>query len=256
MDIPTGGLQNPAGEPPRLDGDSGRVSHDMETIFGSAALSKKGEGPSHYHAIVPIAAARQSHRRAARRKWAVSGLAITGAVLLSWGLAVGLQKADPPAPAPNPPATPLALPVRQAVTPPPVSQAPPRSPAGEDKRVPMPVATTVPATRDAERPSSPHKASKPVVAARPPRTEAGSACGRLARGALARCMRPQIISADRQLRIAYETAARAGVGRRTLVAYRQRWVRLRGQANADPRGVVIGYRQIARDLDAARTGRF
>jgi hypothetical protein len=96
-------------------------------------------------------------------------------------------------------------------------------------------------------------AMKPATSA--PRSQIGLACDRLSGLDLARCMRPQVIDADQKLRNAYNDAIRAGVDRRVLVAYRRQWSKLRNHANSDPRSVVVGYRQIAQHLDAARTGR-
>ena len=72
---------------------------------------------------------------------------------------------------------------------------------------------------------------------------------------LARCMRPQILDADLQLRTAYNDAVEAGVERRKLVAYRRQWSKLRKRANADPRSVVAGFHEIVQQLDVARTER-
>ena len=71
---------------------------------------------------------------------------------------------------------------------------------------------------------------------------------------LARCMRPQIVDADLRLRTAYNQAAEAGVKRRKLVVYRREWSKLRKQTNSDPRRVLAGFHEIARELDVARTG--
>jgi hypothetical protein len=62
-------------------------------------------------------------------------------------------------------------------------------------------------------------------------------------------MRPEILTADRQLRSAYNDAVRAGVDPRVLGAYRRQWWRMRGEAIDDPRGVAAGYHQMANDLD-------
>ena len=69
---------------------------------------------------------------------------------------------------------------------------------------------------------------------------------------LARCMRPQVLDADLQLRNAYNEAVKAGVKRRVLVTHRRQWSKLRKRANSDPRGVLVGFRDIAQQLDAAR----
>ncbi|MET0588508.1 MAG: hypothetical protein ABWZ75_08300 [Novosphingobium sp.] len=86
-----------------------------------------------------------------------------------------------------------------------------------------------------------------------PRSRDGS-CGRLEGMDLATCMRPQILDADRQLRTAYNDAVRAGVDRRVLANYRRQWSSLRKLAVSDPRDVSLGYRDIAQQLDARRTG--
>lgn len=71
---------------------------------------------------------------------------------------------------------------------------------------------------------------------------------------LARCIRPQILDADLQLRTAYNDAARAGVKRRELSVYRRQWSKLRKRANSDPRSVLVGFREMAQQLDAAHAG--
>jgi hypothetical protein len=91
---------------------------------------------------------------------------------------------------------------------------------------------------------------RPSARVVPSRT--GRSCDRLGALALARCMRPQILDVDRQLRDAYEDAVRAGVDRRVLTAYRRQWSRLRDRAISDPRSVAVGYRRMAQQLDSAR----
>lgn len=71
--------------------------------------------------------------------------------------------------------------------------------------------------------------------------------------ALARCMRPQILAADRQLRDAYDDAVRAGVERQVLVHYRRQWSIMRQRAISDPRSVAAGYRQMAEELYALQS---
>ena len=70
---------------------------------------------------------------------------------------------------------------------------------------------------------------------------------------LARCMRPQILDADMQLRTAYDDAAKAGVKRRELVTYRRQWSRLRKRANSHPHTVLAGFREITEKLEVARS---
>lgn len=68
----------------------------------------------------------------------------------------------------------------------------------------------------------------------------------------ARCMYAEVVQADDRLRTAYAGATRAGVPRRTLSRYRDRWARLRRKALTDPDRVVSGYGQLARDLRGLR----
>jgi uncharacterized protein YecT (DUF1311 family) len=92
------------------------------------------------------------------------------------------------------------------------------------------------------------------AASRTPGSHADETCAGLSHRDLAWCMRPQVLDADRQLRDAYQEAVRAGVDRSLLSNYRRQWSKLRGRANSDPRSVTGGYRQMAQQLDAARTG--
>jgi uncharacterized protein YecT (DUF1311 family) len=104
---------------------------------------------------------------------------------------------------------------------------------------------------------SKHKSTEHLVAESNPEalTPHAETCDGMGGMDLARCMRPQILDADQQLRTAYNDAFRAGVERRELVAYRRQWSKLRKRANSDPRNVLVGYREIAQKLDAARAGR-
>ncbi|KQX18094.1 MULTISPECIES: hypothetical protein [unclassified Sphingomonas] len=62
------------------------------------------------------------------------------------------------------------------------------------------------------------------------------------------CMRPDILDADRHLRLTYAEAIDQGVERRFLVEHQRRWARLRNLASRDPQGVLEGYRELASDL--------
>jgi hypothetical protein len=68
----------------------------------------------------------------------------------------------------------------------------------------------------------------------------------------ARCMRPQLLRADEQLRDAYARATRAGVKRSMLKSYRNRWSRLLDQSNSDPAHVTSSLQEMAQQLDAKR----
>lgn len=65
----------------------------------------------------------------------------------------------------------------------------------------------------------------------------------------ARCMRPDILDADRRLRRAYAEAIRQGVERRFLIEHQRRWARLRNRAIRDPDHVLEGYGELAGALE-------
>lgn len=107
------------------------------------------------------------------------------------------------------------------------------------------------ATRKPKHAATPHEVGELAPKTPDPPAETCDGMGGMD---LARCIRPQILDADLQLRTAYNNAARAGVKRRELVAYRRQWAKLRKRANSDPRSVLVGFREIAQQLDAAHAG--
>lgn len=238
MDIPSGGIANPSGDTPGLDLSSTPVAQDMESIFGPAELSANTAGnPS--RALVPIVdRSRDGARRRGRagRRWVIPGLVMAGVLALAGGLVEQGLPDDAPVPAakPMPSAAPRPVVAVETAVP-----GPAVSPSVSPPRPNAAVRTVARQTESSGR-----------------RSRENRSCQRLGRIDLAWCMRPQIVSADRQLRNAYKNAVRAGVGRRALIAYRERWSRLRGQAMSDPRRVAFGYREMAQELDAARTRNF
>jgi hypothetical protein len=82
-----------------------------------------------------------------------------------------------------------------------------------------------------------------------PRSRYGEACDARDGLELARCMEPEMLAADRQLRHAYDNAVRSGVPSHVLIDYRRQWSRMRSRAIYDPRSVAAGYRQMAEELD-------
>ena len=58
-----------------------------------------------------------------------------------------------------------------------------------------------------------------------------------------------LLAADRRLRAAYSRAVGAGVSRRVLIAYHDRWEDLRHDANWKPDRVAAGYGAMTADLD-------
>ena len=57
------------------------------------------------------------------------------------------------------------------------------------------------------------------------------------------------MAADARLRRAYSGAIRAGVPNPVLRDYRDRWSSLRRHAGREPARVVVGYRELASELD-------
>ncbi|HEX7929727.1 MAG TPA: hypothetical protein VF470_02300 [Sphingomicrobium sp.] len=121
-------------------------------------------------------------------------------------------------------------------------------------------ATEAPAAVQSRPKSSPETRVAPIrkptqrlalaTAPAAPRSRSGGPCSGMGGLPLARCMRPQILDADRQLRDAYDDAVRGGVDRQVLVAYQRQWSVMRQRALSDPRGVAANYRQMALELDA------
>lgn len=80
---------------------------------------------------------------------------------------------------------------------------------------------------------------------------AGAHPGRCPRfAAPAWCMRGTIMSADDELRDAYDAAVRAGVDRDILIDIRSDWKGLRSRANRDPQALVRGYALLTQELRA------
>lgn len=100
---------------------------------------------------------------------------------------------------------------------------------------------------EAEKPAE-AKAPTPIADKDEPADSAASDCAgdRLER---AWCMRPDILEADRRLRLAYAEAIRQGVERRFLIQHQRRWTRLRTLAPRDPDGVLEGYADLAGALE-------
>lgn len=58
------------------------------------------------------------------------------------------------------------------------------------------------------------------------------------------CMRPRVLAADQQLRVAYDAARRAGVNVGDLGRLQRRWAGLQHQAVTDPQGAIAGYEDL------------
>lgn len=68
------------------------------------------------------------------------------------------------------------------------------------------------------------------------------------------CLFEDVLEADARLRTAYDRADRAGVPTETLTAINRSWRRARRYAEADPRGTIRRYEQLADALDDERDG--
>lgn len=199
--------------------------------------------------------ANRSNRSGNNRKLALAGVMIAGALAVSIGLTLRGAPSPPPRQdvKPLPPITSQTNRIAsgEAVRPQVVPGTQPSVVGEADAAVPAvvkPRAKPGPATHASKRKS----AQPAALAASPatPRSRSGRSCNGAGGLALARCMRPEILDADRQLRDAYHDAVRAGVERDALVAYRRQWSMMRQRAISDPRGVAAGYRQMADELYA------
>jgi hypothetical protein len=243
---------------------SRQIRRDMEDIFGAQPRPSAGESSAKAQVITPVIRHSAPHDRTRRiptnRMLALTGMAIAGALVISTVVArydihhLGEERDT----ASSPPAAQIAQAEPRLISVP--KMVFPVAPASLER------GRTVEASAAAElrgksaptfRDPSPRSRQRAVTKrqARRAQTAVHDPCDGLDRLDLARCMRPQVVDADQQLRDAYHDAVRAGVDRRVLVAYRRQWSRLRDLANTDPQLVVGSYRQIARELDAERASR-
>jgi hypothetical protein len=96
-------------------------------------------------------------------------------------------------------------------------------------------------------------ALKPKVAPdRAQQQTASPSCPRSATEAW--CLQGTVVTADTELRDAYDKAVQAGVDRRALVDIRNDWKRLRKRANKDPRALIRGYAALTQELRTATHG--
>lgn len=258
MDFHSGGNADPARRTEAAR--AGQVSHDMEGIFRAAKPLPKEDVAPHSHGAVILVPGGRNKRSGMGRKLALPGVVMAGALTAGIVLAQlghsNLSSRQVAKPLPS-----LAVHVAQGYRLPALVQARPVA-AGSTSRTSEVAAktsaTVEPRPRRLASYHPQHKKTERLVMrprARMALSPSGLSCERLRGAALARCMRPQILDVDRLLRDAYQDAIRAGVDRRVLIAYRRQWSRLRGRANSDPRSVAIGYRRMAQQLAAERTGR-
>lgn len=280
MNYFSGGNAYPVADPETLPGPevrARRVAQDMEGIFGTARPVLNRTASANARTTAPIAS-RAPDGRATRSgsngTSVLTGLAIAGVLAVSIILALNRTPdpaSTPVTKVPQRPVTRVAeAPRIPTVLAPQVVPAEPRRMAGDHVATP-PAKANAPLqpSRTAYHPKDMPRRSPAVRVVRTrkptqhlvttfeastPAAQAAVPCDRLFGLDLARCMRPQVLDADQRLRDAYQDAVQAGVDRRVLVTYRRQWSKLRGRANSDPRGVTTGYRQIARQLDVARTG--
>jgi hypothetical protein len=207
------------------------VDEELEAIFAALPPSHVAPGS----AASPVTSVRP--REGAARHVSRWGAAAAGLLLLA---AVGAgfvrREANPPPPVLQPQIVsaelaPQALPeplvLARRVEPPP----------------PKPALTKV--AQSQPRPRTRATARREVGQAR-------SGCARYRGEALARCLWPDVMQADRELRRAYDRAARDGVARSMMVSFRNRWSDLRHDARREPEKVITAYRRMTSDLDGAR----
>lgn len=211
------------------------VAADFEAIFGGMRAAEAAGAVGRVRAARPLEPRPVLPRPSAQ----LATLGAFSAAALA-GLAAGAILMQPDRPGPTRSEAPLRV-----VTNEPLSMQPePYFPLSTGlENMPAPVAMTPPP--QIQRASAP----APVRAQRP--NAAG--CGR-------RCSYAEVMAADRRLRAAYERAARSGVSRAELVAYRRQWDRMRRREADRPQRLVNGYAsmaselsRLARDARAARS---
>lgn len=244
------------------------VDRELSTLVPRAGPTRRL--PPRARLVRPAPGARRSRwRRVAAFACTAAAAAVLGLVAddLTRGAPAPAMSAGAGAVAPRPtdrssatdaPAAPppAALPaVALAPTALPAAAAP--DGAAPEARAPVQRAAAGPARQPASEPTRREaRAARPAARepARGARRQA-AACRGLSGGALARCADPQLMSADRRLRRAYDRAVRAGVSRQELISYRTRWSRLRRQARTDPLGVTSAYDRLAGELNRAAADR-
>jgi uncharacterized protein YecT (DUF1311 family) len=241
-----------------------QIRRDMEEIFGAPQRPVVGESSAKAQIITPVVRRSAPHDGTRRvptaRMLALTGMAIAGALVVSTVVArydthhLGEERDTTS----SPPTAQIAQAEPKLISVP--KMVFPVAPASAERERTVEASAAVELRRTsslAVRDPSPRSGQRAVAKrqARRAQTAVHDPCDGLDRLDLARCMRPQVVDADQQLRSAYHDAVRAGVDRRVLVAYRRQWSRLRDLANTDPQLVVGSYRQIARELDAERASR-
>jgi len=234
------------------------VSRDMEGIFGAAASSpmqSKTTGADRVRSIIRDRASKGRTSGLLTPALGLCGLLIMGAMV--WLATPAPQNAQAPALAQS--ARTVAVAERPA--PPPQAML---AQAAEPARAPEPSATEPSASGPSKAKTSADAAKATPVKSteRAERVKSGAkdrrvaeterACARMNRHARARCMRPHILRADREMRSAYASATRAGVDRRTLKSYRNRWSRVLEESNSDPVYVTASLEEMTRRLHAKR----
>lgn len=244
------------GKSARTRSGSKAVSRQTEDILEEAASLPQGRTFAESCGMTPIVSRPSRKRLGGGWARALFGVVIVGALVVSLALVqrgiLHLAPRDVAQPLP-----PLAAKVDQVYRGPifvePVPVRVVQTPMASEAAARADIAKSRPrlasATRRSNYRPAQHQVAEPDTKAPGPPVET---CDGMEGMDLARCMRPQILEADLQLRTAYDEAARAGVKRRELAAHRRKWSKLRKRANSDPRGVLAGFREIAQQLDAAR----
>ena len=242
---------------PSESADADRVSRDMAGIFAEAPKPRPGTDKATTDPIRPIVGEMPPERP--RKQAARAPLFLLYGALIGGGLAwmalprphatsvPAARTVEPPLPPPAPPSQQFQ-PVSVAPVPVPIAaMSTPHLPSAHALERTMIVRRAAPALRTAVY----HPARAPARRHVTRIARAANDCSDYGRLARARCMRPQVLAADRQLREAYAKAVRAGVDRSMLVAYRNRWNRIRDDAISDPGYVTATFQSMAQRLDAA-----
>jgi hypothetical protein len=224
-----------------------KVSRDMEYIFGSANLIVPIEKPRGPDAVVQIV----GNESGSWRGWLIGGIILALLGLITAGGATWFSLTSQ-----------LTHPAKAVVTHIATQPLPTFAPRQVEPRAAAAAVTPavppamVPA-RTAPSATNSFRAERGVD--QPPGVriaEVGTANECMSTGEKrlrAGCMHPDILAADEELRNAYARASASGVNAHLLSRFRDRWWQVRKDAASDPDYATKAYRQLARELDIARS---
>ncbi|MBO9576416.1 MAG: hypothetical protein J7494_11800 [Sphingobium sp.] len=224
-----------------------QVSRDMERIFGPAAPLSAEAGAKPADPLIAFTSGDVPRGR----HWPLMLLAGALCATIAGGVAWATWLGDP-AELTRPSTPPTS---RQTV-----AAAPAARPATDELviahslagQAPSPAEATAlpPVTPPAEADRRPKREARPLPIAQPDAGE--TRCDDAGGEAPASCHAAELALADQQLRLALARAASARMDPKLLTMFQKRWWQVRQDIETDPAYVTAAYRQLTREIDAAR----